>query len=177
MPSAVRNNSRAWQMGVQGKLEGRGAEIIAEFDMNDPLQVVEVIGQAMGFRPTRVAQKQEADWAARQAVTYWGARRSILLEQMFWAQTHNDQAAVKDVWKAIKRYRDTVPRPELSLSRQEVVDSVKTKEKNKNLKERGYSLSRRYRGITEEIRETFPDQREKNPPEEVYEENFFLQLE
>jgi hypothetical protein len=75
MPTVVRDVYRTYRRMREGGERGRGGEMVADIDWSDPMDVMTHLGQAAGFRPAEVAEKQEVAWAQRETGRYWKGRR------------------------------------------------------------------------------------------------------
>ena len=92
------------------------------------------------------------------------------MQNMAWARAHKDAEAVKEVKKSWKRFNNQVPKSRMKIGNKDMSTSLQTRKKGKRLAEKQIPVSRRYRGMTEEILETFP---EANPGSRSVGDNFF----
>ena len=105
--------------------------------------MAEIIGQAMAFRPTRVAQAQSKDLMDLDVIRYYQIRKEMLLRQYDYAYEMQDREGMADVKKAIRQYRNEVPFPEMTITSKDLKRSMRTRRRNRMLRERGYGPHRR----------------------------------
>jgi hypothetical protein len=115
---AVRNLSKAVRMGVEGQETNASGEVIAKFDPANPREFLELVGQGVGFTPTRLTQGWERNILANNMARYYQVQRSALQQQFNVAVFNEDREAISDVLKAVKEYNATVPFPELGLGKE-----------------------------------------------------------
>ena len=158
-PAAVRNIVRTIQSTNQGALvDGRG-EPLVRVDQTDPTQLVEVLGQSLGLRPTRLATNQEANYRASQENAFFIARQQHLMSQLESAllSSNRDQEAVAEARRAIKTYNETMP-PQFRMSASQIIESLKRRSKGNALRERGLPTQKAFRQIQQEWKSVYPTQ-------------------
>jgi Histidine kinase-, DNA gyrase B-, and HSP90-like ATPase len=142
LPPVMRNAERAWnayEMDVWAN--ARGAPLA-----NDPT-AMEVLGQTLGFSPTRKTERQEELRNVRDIASYYSDRRTNLLEAMFNARKTHDQSTIAEARKEIERYNDGVPEPSLKINNADIAKSMKTRERMDKETLLFESPTKRYREI------------------------------
>lgn len=119
-PSVIKGGTRAFRIATGANEEGistltnRQGQTIADFDMNDPEHIAELLGMALGAQPTKVLRVQEAKWAEKEALQFYAAMRRNLQINFNYAMEEKrkvgDTEAVKDARKKIKQYNSIAPK-------------------------------------------------------------------
>lgn len=109
MPAAARNVSKAFRYGFgQGERDKNFATTVG-FDGDDPEQLGEIIATALGFRPTRLAQKYDRQAAAREIDQFWSVRKEMLMRQAYRDKfVYKDTDAFKETQEQIEGYNKEV---------------------------------------------------------------------
>lgn len=154
LPSVLKNISKAGRLYVRGEETDRSKAVVAEFDRQDPLHIAELVAQAGGFRPTRVAERQEFNYAQRQAEKFYQARRTSLMEQYGNAILANDKEGMQATLRAINRFNSTLPYKELSIGAG-MKNSVKQRFKTKMLRDAGINPDKNFFRMQEDREELF----------------------
>lgn len=141
LPTFAQSFARAYQYSQGAAVNNLGDKLV-QFDMSRPQDVTEVIGQALGFRPTRVATTQEKIAAQRDAAQYYSAQKQILLGQYFYARKNADREGLADVNSAIARYNKAVPFPELRLTFRDRAQSYRSRLVSQRKRELGMGAAR-----------------------------------
>lgn len=157
LPSILKSQSKAFHMATEGKVTSRSQARVIEFDIADPYHQAEIVGQALGFTPSRLTEKREGDWAAKQAVEYWQGRRSRVMDHYLWAVQAKDAEAKEEAIAAWKKYNRSVPSSALKINPKEMMTAWKGKRKRIQGEEAGRPRAKRYRGIYEEVLDGFPE--------------------
>ena len=151
MPSAARSLAKAYQYARDEAATSRRWAPIVRFDPHDRIHNAEIIGQALGFRPTRVAERQSKDWVRHSHAQFYETRRRQLMQDFDYAMRLKDKEAKADVLKAIRAYNDSVPHSSLKISSKAIKASVQSRKRGRKLEEQGLPRSRRniplYQGI------------------------------
>lgn len=158
LPAAAKNLIRAGRYFTQGEEVNKSGATIADFDVTDSRQAAEVIGQALGFTPTRVARQWDMQAMQRDAINYWVIRRKLLFEQFDKARQTKDREAVADAREAVKKFNGEAPDRRLRISFQDLVESSREREKNRKKVEQGKALQNTYSGVGKSVKELFPSQ-------------------
>jgi len=144
LPKALSNISKAIRRGTRGyETSYSGADILAlDYDPTDPIHMAELIGQALGFVPTRVSEEMDKRWAMKQSHLYWSARATHLRMQHNVARKAEDREAIADVKEAIRRFNQQVPNGEYRITGKELSDSWKAKKRNWKKESQGRGITR-----------------------------------
>lgn len=160
LPVAVKNASKAVRFAVRGEETTRGDVQFLAFDGNSPEQWAEITFQALGFTPTRMAQKRELYGEQMQTALFWRARKSILFEQYGYAKMTEDREGIADATRAIKNYNDSLTAPHLrpfKISRQDLKRNLENRYKIAAKKERGMAPSEKEELLYRHIRMEYED--------------------
>lgn len=150
LPPVIRNIEKAYFAATSDAwVSGRGRPIA-----EDPT-VVELVGQTLGFAPTRRTQRQEELRVVKGIVEFYKERRTNLME-MFWAakRTH-DTETVAEVRAAIANFNSSVPSPHLRISGEDISASMKRREQYDRETSAMRSPQKRYRDIYRYIDELY----------------------
>ena len=161
MPAFLANVNKAARFAAQGEERTRRGEIVAEFDILDPLDRLELIGQALSFTPTRRSKGWERIIAKRELIEYYNGQRKVLFAAYNWAHETKDKEAISDVWKEVRKYNNQVPFGEMKISAKALGQSLKAKIKSRALAERNIEMQRINRRLGQSVEEVFE---EKVPP-------------
>jgi len=123
---ALRNISKSARFAERGGEFTAAGEKIATFDAFDPRDRMELIGQALGFTPTKLSKGWEAYMAEKEMVNYYKAASSELQRQFNWALLQEDREALADVRKAITEYNGNVPYPEMRMRPEDIKSSARS---------------------------------------------------
>ena len=135
-----------------------GAKIV-RFSATDPEDVAAVITQFLGFRPTRVSEAQELRREQLEAEKVLMARRATLFVQLTAAQVSGRPDVTRDVVDAIKEYNLDVEkegRRELSITAQQMRNSLRSREQNRLLQEEFVSRQKLLRPEYGRIKDLYP---------------------
>lgn len=160
-PEFIANPLRAFEYFSKGHLtDFRGNKLPGgAFDPENPWHRGEIIGQALGLRPTRANLIKERSWRQREIGGYWQARRTKILEDAFDAVKADDsREAVADVRKAIKRFNSSLPRQAraMKIDGDAIISSFRSRQKAIDRIEAGVPAARAQIPIYRDIDKVFP---------------------
>ena len=75
MPRAMKNLARGYRFLEEGRERNNNGGTVLKFNASDPEQLAEVVGQALGFTPTRLSRKWDRQRMEQEAVAFWNIRR------------------------------------------------------------------------------------------------------
>jgi hypothetical protein len=151
LPPAIRNVERAFRAEAEGAwTDQRGNALVP-----DPT-VVEVLGQALGFSPTRKTERQELLRAQRDSVVFYQMRRQELFAKAYDARHSGDTTAYQEVIEAIRDYNEGVPAPQLKITRADLANSLKARERYRKAVEAGDSPQKRYQVLYSNLAPLYP---------------------
>lgn len=138
MPRALRQTVRSTrQLAEGGERDRTGAQYI-DFDRDNPEHMGELIVQAMGFRPTRLAQEADESQFLFETQAFWAARRGLLLDKAYRAKLlAKDDDAYRSVIEQIRKYNDEAPDAKLRITMDTLKRSFKTRMARRNAIEAG----------------------------------------
>ena len=146
MPTTLRNVLRAGRWALRGEETDSRLHTIATFDPSQDWGLV--AGQALGFSPTEVNQKQERKFETNDAIFFYNGWRRALLAN-YW-KAFKFQENKKPAMDAIKQYNQQVPFPEMKISPTDLMRSIKTRAKESGYQEAGVLQEKRYRRLYSE---------------------------
>lgn len=155
MPPAFRQLDKAVRMFQRGAETTQGGAAVAKFDVTDPLAIGELVGQALGFTPSRLAEKWDENAALQDAVKYWSTRRGILFNQFAFAAQAKDREALADSREAIREYNSSVPDKRLRIGMDDLRSSLKQRALANKRSETGRAGTT-YSGIAARTRSGYP---------------------
>lgn len=135
-----------------------GARIV-QFNPSDPEDVAAIVGQFMGFRPTRVTEAMEARRAQVEAQAIYQARRGALMVQLDAAVQANSASTQETVLAAIVKYNEEVAREGrgyLAITNQQLRQSLQNRTRNRLLQEEFLPNQRMYQPLSQEMLDLFP---------------------
>ena len=146
LPPALRNLERATRAYEQSAwVDGNGNPIV-----RDPT-AVEVVGQALGFTPTRKSEVQERLRVERDVVQFYTVARQELLGAAFQAKRSGELDAWLDAQEAINKFNDKVPFPELRIIASAIASSTKSRGKAEKEALENDSPQKRYQRMYDAI--------------------------
>jgi hypothetical protein len=158
LPIALKNVSKASRYATREMETSRGGAEFLPYDGNNPYEMGEIIGQAMGFTSTRLAQKREMYGEQIQSSMYWSARRSLLLERYAYATKTRDKEARVQALQAIRDFNKSLTEPALKpykISGPSMARSLKVKMRVLQRRERGIPTADRDRLIYSDIEKLY----------------------
>lgn len=157
MPRALRNVVKANRFATEGMERTRtGAEVVG-FDVEDPLELAEIIGQGLGFSPTRLRQTWDRDIATSEAVNYWQTRRGMVLAQFDFARMIGDREGSADAKKALREFNATVPSKAMRIGGDTLKDSLVGRIRARRLQEAGVGTAQSAAPLVRGMRANYPE--------------------
>jgi hypothetical protein len=154
-PAIVRNVARAAEYLSLGAATDAYGRVIVKFDLHNPGHIAEIVGQALGFQPTRVAVEAERNIVLNDMARYYTGRRSAILAAYTRAIATKDKEAAADARREIVEFNRTAPR-EFRITARELAESLRTRVKNTQLRLRGYPLSKELVPLARELKQAYP---------------------
>ncbi len=122
MPKAIKDPMKAYRYATEGATNKRGDVIV------DNVTAADVIRQALGFTPAKLAEQYDinnANYNKQQAIM---GERKQLMDQWFKAEEKGDDAALDKLEKKIDEYNDKYPEQEIRPKN--LNQSAKTRQRN-----------------------------------------------
>lgn len=158
MPRSWGNVSKAVRRAYRGFESTPSGEVLQTYDLTNPRDLADLVGTALGFNPTPLSQRWDRKIQEDEAVRFWQGRRTILLEQLWRAKmVVKDREAAADVVKAVKRFNKGVPFPSLAISGKEMLESMRSRELERQKKQLGVGGARRYVPLRRSIQQLHPE--------------------
>lgn len=158
MPRAMKNLSKGIRFLEEGRERTRTGATVLEFDASDPDQLAEIVGQSLGFTPTRMSRFWDRKRMEQEAIAFWAIRRGMLLRQWDQAIVSKDRKIIATQLAAIKRYNNEVATPlGLRITSRQLRQSQRERARQRRLFEAGLPTSKREIGLTREIQRLHPE--------------------
>jgi hypothetical protein len=150
LPPVIRNIEKTYLALANDEWTNARGRPIAE----DPT-TAELVGQSLGFSPTRRTERTEELRAVKEVVEFYKERRSNLMEMMWAAKRTHDSETIKDVRGAIADFNRGVPSTHLRISSEDITASMKSRATLDRETEAMRSPQKRYRDIYRYIDELY----------------------
>ena len=121
---------------------------------------MELAGQALGFPIKRVTKRMDRNWARKEVVQYWTARRTTLLQQYAYAREKGERESKADVEKAIRSFNTGIPDRTFRISGMDKSMSYRRRKTAQKKVLRGRPTGRMGRGIHKDFESAW----EENSP-------------
>lgn len=154
---SVRNLSKAIRLAVRGKEETAAGDVIAKFDPYDPRDFAEILGQGMGFTPSRLSKGWELYIAKKDLVEYYKVQQQAIVRRLSVAFMQEDREAKADALKALDEYNKMVPMKDLRLNGKDVNTSILNYIRQHKVRELGWAAERKYRRLEKSLEQNYPD--------------------
>ena len=176
MPTAFRNLSKAARfLRDQEERTRTGAQVVA-FDINDPQALAEIAAVAAGFAPKRLTKAWDQIIMREEALQYWTTKRGMLLRQYHWAAfVQKNREGKADALKAIRLFNREVPENAMKITGQNLIDSMRQREKARALQEKGLPTTRRDIPLAREINRLFDEPSSVVKPEDLEEGDIMIE--
>jgi len=109
MPSALRNASQAFRFYNEGKARNAQGAALVRFDPSEPEQMMEILGQSIGYRPERLSAAWDRRTAEREAEAFWDVRKAYLMQAAWTAQQSGDKATYQGTLDSIRKFNKDLP--------------------------------------------------------------------
>jgi hypothetical protein len=142
-PAAIRNVSKAVRYGDEGVLNRKGHEVVAQ----DDLGPVELLGQAFGFAPSEVTRQYKQNARVKSDERRILQRKSDILTMYAIAMRTDDEDMMDEVRRNIRSFNRKYPK--LSISRDVLKRSFKTRERHRMESINGITLTKSLRELAD----------------------------
>jgi hypothetical protein len=157
LPRALKNVMRGIRVGLRGEETSRSGAAIADFDVTNTADTLELAGYMLGFTPTKLTEKWDLIAAQREAIGFWALQRQVLFDQFYSARKGKDREALADVREAIDRFNSQVPNAKLRISTKSLLQSIKSRQSKEKKLESGDATSKTYQGLAEDVKRYYPE--------------------
>lgn len=164
MPRAMRGLSRSSRLMAEQRERDRGGATVVQFDPNDWSDQMDIMSIAAGFAPTQMNRQWDFLRAQTEVQNYWKGQRTMLTQELFRAKRLKDKEGIEDALKAVKEFNAEAPDKALRITRDTLERSLKTKTRNLQMRERGIPVQKSLRGVTEGVKELYPEVRREKVP-------------
>lgn len=156
MTSAA-NVIKAARLATRGEETTASGRVIASFEPFDTRAKLELLGQGLGFMPTRLSVGWEREIALQDQIRYYKVQQSELLQQHNWALYNEDREAAADVRAKIREYNKQVPFKEMGITGDTMKASARAYIKNRVLGQVGVVQERKMRRLEKAIEAEYLD--------------------
>ncbi len=163
MPTSMKNASQAVRRWDRGEESYRGGGAVATFDPHNPDQRAELVANAFGFQPSRVGQRYEERNLQEGMKQYWLSRRALVMENYAYAWLTKDPEAMHDARAALNRFNTEAISPQLRISVETLMNSMKQRLRRSDLREEGQPNEIAFRALYQRISATFPQDSNTQP--------------
>lgn len=163
MPIAVAQASKAFRYWQEGRERRRDNSSIVAFNRNDPEHMAEIAAQAIGFRPTRLAQAWDQEIAILEAEAFWRWRRSAIYNELDQIMLRSERTGLpmaetkQELAKALRRFNSQVPYPEMKVSYDRMVQSIQQRRRGREVKEAGAPRTNITARVQEAVQRLHPE--------------------
>ena len=141
LPSAFRNVLKVWGRYIpEGGVKSRRGDMIY-----DDLTTGEIVGQVIGFAPSKYTLTQEKNMSTKQIDRATGIKRTGLLWKLFVTRRLGDTSAYVDTQNEIRKYN--ARHPSWQITPADIMASAKTHGRMSSLMVNGINLSPRMRNV------------------------------
>ena len=137
----------------------RAGNAVVRFDVNDPQQMMEILGMAAGYNPTRLSVQWDRIIAEREAVQFWDLRKQGLLRQAWSARRTGDKDSWEQVLVAIRKFNADLPKDARlkAITADALRKSFEARARAGNAQESGVPTQRSDIPIVREIQRIYPE--------------------
>ena len=160
MPVVLRNVSKAVRMGARGGETTRRGDRVADFNINNMQDRMELLMLSLGFQSSRLTKGWEKLIAQQEAIAYYQSLKTELLTDFNYAQSQGNTRAVEKLKKEIKQYNRMVPWPEMSITGDTLRRSYGTYLRTRAKAGQGLALQTSYIRLQRDVQEAFAPQTE-----------------
>jgi hypothetical protein len=154
LPPLVRNVERGYRGAADNQwTDSRGRALV------DESTGLEVLGQLAGFSPTTKTTAQESLHVSKETAQFYVLRRTNLMSALFQATVAKDYDAIADAKDAIREYNSKVPDPQLRITAQEQLQSLKARQRAAGEVLTGQAASKRYAPLYERVDAAFAERK------------------
>jgi hypothetical protein len=152
LPSAAAGLSAATRYAVRGEETDRRGAVVAEFNWpNDTKSWAELLGRGAAFQLTRVAEERSKRFASYDAIQYYTQRHNALTKLLDYAYSAGDDDKIGEAMDRIARYNAQVPFPEMMIQTSSLVNSLKSREMSRIMREFGLPDSKKHIRLQQEV--------------------------
>lgn len=161
MPAALRNSARAWRYYQEGSERTKSGAATLGFDGDDPEQLGEIIGLALGFRPTRQTQQYDRVAAEREIDQYWLTQKEMLMRQAYRDRfIYKDDEAYTETLKQIREFNLRAIAPKYKITGDSLITSFKRRRASTMKIENGGSTPPQVKSMVDRL---YPETIEEKP--------------
>jgi hypothetical protein len=148
-PQALKNVYEGTRMVTQGTVVDGAGDPILE------VSGYEGAAKWLGFQATNVSREREKRFLQKQQVQYWLTRRRGVYNLFEFADSTGDPDHLDNAEKALDDYNEDVPDYQLRITKRDLRNALKARERNAARKEQGLPTSRRYEETYERVARGF----------------------
>lgn len=159
LPRTLKGASKGTRYGVTGQETNTKGSVIQKFDATDPDDIATMAAQFLGFTPTELSEKYEAQRSAFDLQMYYKTRRLGLYGQLDYAVRKKDPEAKADVLTAIKKFNAEVKDAKhygMVITSEGISKSLNTRARNRAIEAKGIPASKASRSFAKEAQDQYP---------------------
>ena len=142
-PLGLRNLMKVYYWVThQGVVDRLGRKLL-DVDLNNPAHIGEIIGQLMGFTPTRVGQMYEGREAAWENNQFYVAKRESIMLQYGLAVLNRDREGIAEGRRQVRLFNKTAP-PQYRITFKQLQTSIRRRLYAESLRTMGLPTQHRY---------------------------------
>ncbi len=141
-PTALKNVSQGARWAQihpfaddQGKVRMKNGAVVYSFE--DTQGRAEAAAKMLGFAPTNVNQEWEKRGAKAEATKYWGIRRKLVYDNLWYMQLMKDREGLADARRKLRQFNKDVPFGAMRITQEDIRKSMKGRAIRKQLSEAG----------------------------------------
>lgn len=159
MPRAAAGVSKSYRAMTEGGERTRTGAFNVRYDMNDPEQMFEAIGMALGYTPLRQSLAWDRAIAGMDAVKGWDIKREGLMRQFDAAYRGGVTAEIDSVKGAIQKYNESLPDEARgkAITSDSLQKSMAARARARAAREEGLSVRKSDIPILLEVQRLYPD--------------------
>jgi len=146
LPTVMQNLYKSSEMARTGAITNAAGDVLAPNATN-----AEIVGQAMGFQPTRKSEAQEKRRAVNDALQWYQTRRANLLASLEMARKSGNRDLERGVRNDIDAFNRKAGSFMLEINGKDIADSWKAHLRQDTLRDMDLPLQKRYLDIYRDI--------------------------
>lgn len=152
----LRNMALAGQYATTGQAVDRQGRKLVDFDVRNPEHVLEIMGQALLTRPTRLAVEQNLRLDSRKAAAYYQGWRRLTMQAWVVAKVSGDGDKIEKAREMWEEFNEMAPN-QFRISYEDREAAVTEGRKNRRISDQGLPVEKQMRQMYEEYKRAFPD--------------------
>lgn len=157
VPIAAKNMMKSYRLIAEGGERDKTGATIWKLDANDPVALMEGVGQALGFTPTGLKRTYDRISMEKETIQFWDAQKLMLVKDLDEGFRRGDDKLISKVLDKIARFNQEVPYVGKAIKSADLVKSLKARDKTRARTEAGLPQNPRQNlEISDRVRALFP---------------------